>query len=289
MQIKYTVADHVATISLNRPEERNGYTLRMSDELADAFDKADLDDDVRAVVFTGEGDHFCVGLDLSESELGATDEQAGTADASMWNEPAGRCSLRIFTMNKPVIAAIRGAAVGAGATIVLPADYRIASTDARFGFVFTRRGIFPEGASAWFLPRLVGMGCALDWMITGRAFNAAEALAAGFVHSVYEPNDLLPKVYQLASAIVTKTSPVSVAVTRQMLYRMSTLESPFPLQRLDSRLAAGSSTSPDAIEGFQSFLQGRDPEFLGKLSEDLPDYLPWLGQTKQQGDRCTNE
>jgi enoyl-CoA hydratase/carnithine racemase len=275
-QIKYTVAERIATVSLNRPEERNAYTVQMADELADAFNIADLDDDVRVVVFTGEGAHFCAGLDLSAAQLEATEAEAGGSDANVWTEPAGRCSMRIFTMNKPVIAAIRGAAVGAGATIVLPADYRLASTDARFGFVFSRRGIYAEGASTWFLPRLVGMGCALDWMISGRAFNANEALASGLVHSVYEPDDLLSKAYQLANAIATKSAPVSVAVIRQMLYRMSSLESPFPVQRLDSQLAAGCSASADAMEGFESFLQRRNPEFTGRISKDLPDYLPWL-------------
>lgn len=271
-EIKYSVADRIATISLNRPEDRNSYTVRMADELADAFGRADLDDDVRVVVLTGEGEHFCAGLELSTSELDTPDDPV----ASGWQEPAGRCSMRIFAMNKPVIAAIRGAAVGAGATIILPADYRLAATDARFGYVFSRRGIYAEGASAWFLPRLVGMGRALDWMISGRAFDAAEALSAGLVHSVYEPSELLGKAYQLARTISAKTAPVSVAVIRQMLYRMSALDSPYPLQRLDSRLAADCVTNPDAIEGFKSFLQRRDPEFKGRISADLPGYLPWL-------------
>jgi enoyl-CoA hydratase/carnithine racemase len=269
-EIKYSVADRIATISLNRPDERNSYTVRMSDELAHAFNQADSDDDVRVVVFTGEGEHFCAGLDLSTSDF---DLPPAGED---WEEPAGRCSMRIFTMNKPVIAAIRGAAVGAGATIVLPADYRLAASDARFGYVFSRRGIYAEGGSAWFLPRLVGMGTALDWMISGRAFDAAEALTAGLVHSVYEPHELLPKAYQLAKTIVDKTAPVSVAVIRQMLYRMSALDSPFPLQRLESRLLLETGASPDTIEGFKSFLQRRDPDFTGKLSNDLPAYLPWL-------------
>lgn len=273
-EIRYSVVDRVATISLNRPEDRNSYTVRMSDELADAFGRADQDDDVRAVVLTGEGEHFCAGLELSTSELDAPDDPV----ASGWAEPAGRCSMRIFEMNKPVIAAVRGAAVGAGATIILPADYRLAATDARFGYVFSRRGIYAEGASAWFLPRLVGMGRALDWMVSGRAFDAAEALAAGLVHSVYEPDELLAKAYQLARTISAKTAPVSVAVIRQMLYRMSALDSPYPAHRLDSRLAADCLTSPDAIEGFKSFRQRRDPEFKGRVSTDLPGYLPWRGE-----------
>lgn len=273
-EITYGVSDQIATISLNRPDERNVYTLRMSDELAHAFDRADRDDDVRVVVLTGAGEHFCAGLELSVSELDTPDDP----DGGDWAEPAGRCSMRIFAMNKPVIAAIRGAAVGAGATIILPADFRLAATDARFGYVFSRRGIYAEGASAWFLPRLVGMGRALDWMISGRAFDAAEALSAGLVHSVHEPEHLLEKAYQLARTIIATTAPVSVAVIRQMLYRMSALDSPYPVQRLDSRLAADAVHSPDAQEGFASFRQRRTPAFPGRVSTDLPGYLPWRSE-----------
>jgi enoyl-CoA hydratase/carnithine racemase len=270
-EIKYEVAERIATISLNRPQARNSYTLLMADELADAFGRADADDSVRVVIFTGEGEHFCSGLDLSISEL---DNAAESKDD--WAEPAGRCSMRIFTMNKPVLAAIRGVAVGAGATIILPADYRLAATDARFGYVFSRRGIYAEGASAWFLPRLVGMGCALDWMISGRAFGAAEALSSGLVHSVYEPAELMAKARQLALTIAANTAPVSVAVIRQMLYRMSAMSSPMPAHRLDSLLAADAVGNSDAVEGFASFQQQREPHFTGKVSSDLPDYLPWL-------------
>lgn len=272
-EIIYSVSDRIATVSLNRPEERNGYTPRMADELAHAFDRADRDDDVRVVVLTGTGEHFCAGLDMSVTEFGTSDDPEVE-----WAEPAGRCSMRIFAMNKPVIAAVRGAAVGAGATIILPADYRLAATDARFGYVFSRRGIYAEGASTWFLPRLVGMGCALDWMISGRAFDAAEALSAGLVHSVHEPEHLLDKAYQLARTIIATTAPVSVAVIRQMLYRTSALDSPYPAHRLDSRLSAAALTSADAREGFDSFRQRRAPVFPGRVSRDLPDHLPWRNE-----------
>ena len=168
-----------------------------------------------------------------------------------------------------------GAAVGAGSTTILSADYRLAATDTRFGFVFSRRGLYPEGASTWFLPRLVGLGRALDWMISGRVFPAAEALTAGLVTSLHEPDEVLPRAYELARELITKTAPLSVAVIRQMLYRMSPLDSPFPVQRLDSQLIAGCAQSPDAIEGIVSFLQKRDPEWTEKVSTDLPGYLPW--------------
>jgi enoyl-CoA hydratase/carnithine racemase len=268
--IDYAVADRIATITLNRPEARNGYTVRMADELADAFGRADADDTVRVAVLTGAGKDFCVGADLS---AGGLDVEATTSES--WDEPAGRCSMRIFAMNKPVIAALRGAAVGAGSTIILPADYRLASTDSRFGFVFSRRGLYPEGASTWFLPRLVGLGRAMDWMVSGRVFDAQEALAAGMVHALHDPDEVLDRAYELARELIVKTAPVSVAVIRQMLYRMSALDSPFPVQRLDSRLIAGCATSPDALEGVLSFLQHRDPRWSGTAGKDLPAYLPW--------------
>jgi enoyl-CoA hydratase/carnithine racemase len=269
--ITVEVADGVATVALHRPERRNGFTLRMADELADAFGRADADDAVRVVILTGHGRDFCVGADLSPDGLGVAEETDGP-----YREPAGRVSLAIFALNKPVIAALRGAAVGAGSTIILPADYRLAATDTRFGYVFTRRGLVPEAASTWFLPRLVGLGRALDWMIGGRVFDAAEALAAGLVTAVYEPDDVLPAARALAEELIATTSPVSVAVTRQLLFRMSPLDSPFPTRDLDSRLIKDAADNPDTLEGVLSFLQKRPPSFPGRVSTDLPDYLPWL-------------
>ncbi|WP_199433090.1 enoyl-CoA hydratase-related protein [Qaidamihabitans albus] len=269
--ITYEVADRIATVTLDRPEARNGYTVRMADELADAFDRADRDDEVRVAVLTGAGDNFSVGADLSEG--GFDFDQTGP-DAH-WQEPAGRCSKRIYTMNKPVIAAIRGAAIGGGVTITLSADYRLAATDARFGFVFVRRGIYPEGASAWFLPRLVGLGRAMDWMISGRVFDAEEARAAGLVHSLHPPERLLEAAYELAADLAASTAPVSVAVTRQLLYRMSGVDTPFPVHELDSQLIASIPSNPDAIEGVMSFLQKRPPEFTQRVGDGLPEFLPW--------------
>ncbi|RSN62667.1 enoyl-CoA hydratase [Amycolatopsis sp. WAC 04182] len=271
-EITYEVADHIATVTLNRPEARNGYTIRMADELGDAMDRADRDEEVRVVILTGNGKDFSVGADLSQ---GGFDFDPESGPDAAWQEPAGRCSKRIFTMNKPVIAALRGAAVGGGITITLSCDYRLASTDSRFGFVFVRRGIYPEGASAWFLPRLVGMGTALDWMVSGRVFGAEEAKSAGLVHSVHEPGEVLGKARELALEIATTTSPVSVAVTRQLLYRMASAASPFPVHELDSKLIGGLGSSPDAVEGVLSFLQKRPPEFSMRVDTDQPPYLPW--------------
>jgi enoyl-CoA hydratase/carnithine racemase len=270
--ITYEVADRIATITLDRPAARNGYTVRMSDELGHAVDRADLDEDVRVVVLAANGKDFCVGADLSGGGFDFDTENGAPAD---WQEPAGRASKRIFTMNKPVIAAIQGAAVGAGITTTLSCDYRLASDDAKFGFVFVRRGIYPEGASAWFLPRLVGMGTATDWMISGRVFGAAEALAQGLVHSLHPRGELLGKAYELARDLIANTAPVSVATTRQLLYQMASAPSPFEVHELDSRLIGSLPSSPDAVEGVLSFLQKRPPEFTMRVDTDLPDFLPW--------------
>jgi enoyl-CoA hydratase/carnithine racemase len=272
-QISYHVDGAIATVTLNRPEARNGYTLRMADELAAAFDAADSDEAVRVVVFTGAGDDFCVGADLSGGSFGRITE-AGATERPDWNEPAGRCSLRIFAMDKPVIAAIRGAAVGAGSTIVLACDYRLAADDARFGFVFSRRGVYPEGASSWFLPRLVGLGTALDWMVSGRVFGADEALRRGLVQQVHDSGDVLDRAYELARELAASTAPVSVAVIRQLLYGAAELASPYDVQRIDSRLIASLADSPDALEGVRSFLERRPPAFPGTVGADLPGWLP---------------
>jgi len=267
-EITYAVADRIATLTLNRPQARNGYTIRMADELADALLQANADPDVRVVVLTGAGETFCVGADLSAGGF-------APPDAEDWVEPATRVCRPMFGMDKPVIAAVRGAAVGVGSTMLLPADYRLAGSDARFGFVFSRRGIFPEGGSTWFLPRLVGLGHALDWMISGRLIPADEALAAGLVHSVHEPDEVLDRAYELARELIAKTAPVSAAVIRQALYRMSAHDTPEAAFRLDSRLIAGLGSSPDAIEGVMSFFEKRPPNFPGLVPDDLPDFLPW--------------
>jgi enoyl-CoA hydratase/carnithine racemase len=271
--ITYTLDAGIATISLNRPEARNGYTMAMADEAQHAFLAADADPAVRIVVFTSVGKDFSVGADLSG---GTFDMTADGEDARDWQEPAGRCSKTIFGMNKPVIAALRGVAVGGGITITLSCDFRLAATDSRFSFPFSRRGIFPEGASVWYLPRLVGMARATDWMLTGRLFGAAEALESGLVTSLHEPEDVLDAAYELARDIIANTSEVSTAVIKQMLNRLSGLDSPLPVHAVDSRLIAGLGTSADAVEGVTSFLEKRPPHFPMTLPEGLPQWLPWV-------------
>lgn len=273
--ISYAVADRIATVTLNRPGARNGFTVQMSNELADAFTAAATDDDVRVVILTGAGTDFCVGADLSGGSLEMTDEDPTDPE---WEEPATRVVRPIFRLNKPVIAAMRGAAVGVGSTMVLAADFRLASTDSRFGFVFGRRGIYPEGGSAWFLPRLVGLGRAMDWMVSGRLINADEALAAGLVTSLHDPEAVLDAAYALAAELIERTAPISIAVIRRMLFRLSALESPEASFALESKLIASCGTNPDSLEGVVSFLERRSPSFTGVISKDLPDFLPWADE-----------
>lgn len=270
--IEYGVLDRVATITLNRPHARNGYTLAMADELRAALDRADSDDQVRAVVLTGAGKDFCVGADLSGGGFDLT--PGASADLTGWAEPAGRVSTRLYAMNKPVIAALNGAAAGGGLTITLAADFRLAATDAKLGFVFPRRGIAGEGCSHWLLPRLVGHARAVDWMLTGRVFGPDEALAAGLLHSVHPPGELLDAAYALAADLVANTAPVAVAVSRRLLYEAHTMTID-EVHRLESQLVLALVPSPDAAEGVTSFLQRRAPAFPGLVGKDLPPLLPW--------------
>ena len=251
-QIRYDVEDAVLTITLDRPDRLNAFTEQMSQELVDAFERADADDAVRVVVLTGAGRGFCAGADLGAG--GASfDYPAGAAH----RDRGGKVSLRIFESLKPVIVAVNGPAVGIGVTMTLPADVRLASTAARFGFVFARRGIVPEAASSWFLPRLVGISQALEWTTTGRVFDAQEALDGGLVRSVHEPEDLMPAAHALAREIADNTAPVSVALTRQMMWRMLGADHPMAAHQVDSRAVQARGVSPDAREGVTAFLEKR--------------------------------
>ncbi|AKQ70648.1 Enoyl-CoA hydratase [Myxococcus hansupus] len=275
--IRSSVADRVATVELHRPEARNGFTVTMADELDAALAVADADEEVRAVILTGAGKDFCVGADLSGSSLEVTNTEP---PEGAWVEPATRVTRRMFAMQKPVIAAVRGAAVGVGSTMLLPADFRLAAKDSRFGFVFSKRGIYPEAGSTWFLPRIVGLGRALDWMVSGRLIPAEEALGAGLVRSLHDADVVLDAARALARELVETTAPVSVAVIRQALYQMSALPSPEPAFLLDSQLIASLSLSADALEGVMAFLQKRPPRFTRTLAHDLPAFLPWREVTR---------
>ncbi len=278
-QILYEVADDIATITLNRPEKMNAFTNLMMQELIEAFDLIDADDDVRAVIVTGSGERaFCAGADLTPDSGGQVFASGSTVESlsdERVRDGGGRVTLRIFQCKKPVIAAVNGAAVGIGATMQLAMDIRLASDTSRFGFVFARRGIVPEAASSWFLPKIVGISQALEWCMTGRVFDAAEALAGGLVRSVHAPGELLAEANKLAREIADNTAPVSVALTRAMLWRLSAEPHPMDAHRIDSRAIYRRSRSGDAKEGIASFLEKRGAVYPDKVSTDLPDFFPW--------------
>ncbi len=284
-EIQYSSAEGIATITLNRPDHLNAFTARMVDELLAAIDEIDRDDGVRVAILTGAGRAFSAGADMSSGAQTFDYDDARSGDAvgaervSSAQAPrdgCGRITLRLFDCIKPVISAVNGAAVGMGATLLLATDIRMASESARFGFVFTRRGIVPEGASTWFLPRLVGVAQAAEWLYTGRLFDAEEALAGGLVRSVHPGGELLDAAVALASEIAT-TAPVSVALTRQMLWRLLGAEHPMAAHRADSRAVYATGAGPDAREGVLSFLEKRPAHFTGRPSSGLPDVFPdWV-------------
>ncbi|MCC7267343.1 MAG: crotonase/enoyl-CoA hydratase family protein [Caulobacteraceae bacterium] len=275
----YAVDGPVATITLNRPDRLNAFTGKMMYELIAAFDETDGDDAVRAVIVTGAGRGFCAGADLAaggdtfnrdaqaRTEAGRAELQVG----DVYRDGGGMVSLRIYESLKPVIAVVNGAAVGVGVTMQLPMDIRMASTEARFGFVFNKRGINPEAASSWFLPRLVGPSQALEWIYTGRVFPAQEALEKGLVRSVHAPDELLPAAQALAREIAENTSPVSNALARQLIWRMAGAPHPMIAHRADSRAVQARGASKDAVEGVTSFLEKRPATWPNTVSGDLPD------------------
>ena len=278
--IRYEVDDGVATITLNRPEKLNAFNRDMGRELIAAFDTVDADDAVRAVIVTGAGRGFCAGADLSGGAKTFDYASRGMvqgvdlADDSA-RDGGGRVTLRIFECLKPVIAAVNGPAVGIGATMLLPMDIRLASEAARFGFVFARRGVVMEACSSWFLPRLVGISQAMEWTITGRVFDAAEALDGRLVKKVLPADDLLPAARKLAREVADNTSGVSVALMRQMQWRMLGADHPMEAHKIDSRLMVQTGASADAREGVAAFLEKRAARFPGRVSTDLPSTFPW--------------
>jgi enoyl-CoA hydratase/carnithine racemase len=272
-QIELDVSDGVATITLNRPDRLNAFTQQMGEELLDAFDRTDADDDVRAVIVTGAGRAFCAGADLESA--GATfDYDDADGDPAAHRDGGGRITLRIFASDKPVIAAINGPAVGVGITSMLPADIRLAADTAKMGFVFTRRGIVPEACSSWFLPRVVGIAAASEWVLTGRVFSAQEALERGLVRSLHPADELMGAAVALAREIADNTAPVSVALARHMMWRMLGADHPMEAHRVDSRGIYLRGKSGDAREGVTAFLEKRDPEYPDLVSDGLPDIFP---------------
>lgn len=295
-EILYDVDDGIATITLNRPDKLNAFTATMMFEIRRAFDLADTDDDVRAVIVTGAGRAFCAGADLSggastfnyeNSDGGSALGSGADADPELieflrsmkvngvFRDSGGMTSLRIFESTKPVIGAINGPAVGIGITMCLPMDLRLASENAKFGFVFNSRGIAPEAASSWFLPKLVGISQAAEWIYTGRVFGPDEALRGGLVRSVHAPDELLDEARRLAGEIRDNTAPISVALSRAMLWRFLGARHPMEAHRIDSRAVQYTGALPDAVEGVTSFFEKRPPRWSGKVSSDLPDWYPF--------------
>jgi enoyl-CoA hydratase/carnithine racemase len=272
-EIRYEVADGVLLLTLNRPDRLNAFTGTMGRELIEAFDRADADDDVRAIIVTGEGRGFCAGADLAAG--GSTfDWRDRQQEDEIPRDGGGRVTLRIFDVVKPVIAAINGPAVGVGITMTLPMDIRLAADDARMGFVFTRRGIVPEACSSWFLPRIVGISQAMEWVATGRVFSAEEALAGRLVRSIHPKAELLDAARALAREIADNAAPVAVALSRKMLWTMLGAEHPMIAHRADSRALFSRGQSDDAREGVTSFLEKREPHFTDRVSDGLPELLP---------------
>jgi len=272
------IDDGIATVTLHRPDKLNAMNEPMRRELMAVLDHTDADDDVRAVIWTGAGRGYCAGADLSGGS-GTFDYSARTGDGAaaptVQRDGGGQLALRIFESIKPIIGAINGAAVGVGVTMTLPMDIRLASTEAKFGFVFARRGIVPEACSSWFLPRIVGISRALEWTYSGRVFPASEAHDAGLVRSLHAPDDLLPAARELARTFTEETSPLSVSTTRQMLWRMLGADHPMEAHKVDSRMVQELGAGPDAAEGVASFLEKRPAHFEGKPSSQLPPSMPW--------------
>ena len=280
-QISTTLDTGVLTLTLNRPDKLNAYTAQMGREITAAFQRADADDAVRVVVVTGAGRAFCAGADISDGagSFGDTDKLFGDAgkDAAAPRQGGGFIEA-IFNCRKPSIAAINGAAVGVGLTMTLPMDIRLGSTTSRYGCVFTRRGLVPEAGSAWFLPRIVGLPQALRWCYSGRVFDAAEAARGGLIEEPLAPEALLPQAMEIAREIADHTAPVAVAVTRQMLWRLSAEPAPWGTLGVDAAINVHLGAGPDVREGVAAFLEKRAPQFPGKVSTDMPPQVPWWPQ-----------
>ncbi len=294
--ITVEVTDGIMTLTLNRPERMNAFTITMLREMISAFDRADADDDIRVVIVTGAGRAFCAGADLASGansfDYDSLIDSAGSADSPTvpaerpdsingeLRDGGGLLTLRIFRCTKPIIAAINGAAVGVGATMCLPMDIRLASTTSKFGFVFAARGIVPEACSSWFLPRLVGISQAAEWCFTARIFGADEALRGGLVRSLHEPDELLDAARSLATEIVTNSAPVSVALSRMMLWRMLGANHPMDAHRVDSRAVNATGRGADAREGIAAFFEKRPAEWTMRPSIDMPDFVPWWDEPR---------
>jgi len=272
-QIKYEVEDRILTITFNRPEQMNTYNFVLHNEIVDALDRADDDDNIRAIIITGAGKAFCAGMDLSEK---GSSFDASVVPIEDYRDGGGMLALRMYKCKKPIIAAINGAAVGVGCTMTLPADVRIASTKAKMGIVFVRRGVLIDACSSWFLSKVLGIGRALEWALTGRVFTAQEAYEGGLLNYVVEPEELLPKAREIAKEIAENTAPVSVAITRQLIWTMAGTEHPMQSHRIESKGFHWAGQQPDVVEGIMAFLEKRKPNYSMSVKDGMPPFYPWM-------------
>ena len=278
--ILYEVEENILTITLDRPEVLNAFNNNMLEELLDACDRADADDNVKAIIVTGAGRAFCAGADLSSGGKTFNSDARNDRESGINPDGGGRLTLRLYELNKPIIAAINGPAVGVGVTMTLAMDIRLASTQAKFGFVFARRGIVPEACSSYFLPRAVGISKALEWCYSGKVFPAQEAMDGGLLRSLHQPEDLLTEARAIAAEIRDNTAPVSVAMVRHMMWKMLGADHPMEAHKIDSRGVYYRGRSADAKEGVESFLEKRDANYPCKVSGDMPEFFPWWEERK---------
>lgn len=278
--ILYEVEENILTITLDRPEALNAFNNNMLEELLDACDRADADDSVKAIIVTGAGRAFCAGADLSSGGKTFNSDARNDRESGINPDGGGRLTLRLYELNKPIIAAINGPAVGVGVTMTLAMDIRLASTQAKFGFVFARRGIVPEACSSYFLPRAVGISKALEWCYSGKVFPAQEAMDGGLLRSLHQPEDLLTEARAIAAEIRDNTAPVSVAMVRHMMWKMLGADHPMEAHKIDSRGVYYRGRSADAKEGVESFLEKRDANYPCQVSGDMPEFFPWWEERK---------
>ena len=278
--ILYEVEENILTITLDRPEALNAFNNNMLEELLDACDRADADDNVKAIIVTGAGRAFCAGADLSSGGKTFNSDARNDRESGINPDGGGRLTLRLYELNKPIIAAINGPAVGVGVTMTLAMDVRLASTQAKFGFVFARRGIVPEACSSYFLPRAVGISKALEWCYSGKVFPAQEAMDGGLLRSLHQPEDLLTEARAIAAEIRDNTAPVSVAMVRHMMWKMLGADHPMEAHKIDSRGVYYRGRSADAKEGVESFLEKRDANYPCQVSGDMPAFFPWWEERK---------
>ena len=279
-QIKTIEKNSSLIVQLSRPEKLNTFTETMMREIIDALDWAEQNNEIRSIIFTGDGDKFCAGADLSSGEDSFDWTEKKKSENKVVRDAGGVLTLRLFKSKKPLIAAINGDAVGIGATMLLPMDIRIASDEARFGFVFAKRGIVPEAASSWFLPRLIGIDNALKLCYSGKVINANEAKEIKLISEVTSGETLISRALELSEEFTAKTSSISIALTRQMMWRMLGADHPMEAHKIDSRAVYELGKSGEASEGIKSFFEKRPPNFPGKLTEDLPDFYPWWDEKK---------